>query len=88
MTRVILYALIVGAIVCPTAWGRAASVKWVAVKTDGLECRQCAIYAKCMRVLKGSHKAEAKRIWEAHRVVCPIFKSRGKVMQCKVMQYK
>lgn len=78
MTRVILYALIVG-LICPMAWGRAATVKWVAVKTDGCKCRQCAVYAKCMRVLKGAHKAEAKRIWEAHRVVCPIFKSNGRI---------
>ena len=78
MTKVILYALVLGAIACPTACGKAVSVKWTAVKADGTECRQCAIYAKCMRILKGAHKGEAKRIWEAHRVVCPIFKSNGR----------
>ena len=79
MARVILYALIVGAIVCPTAWGRAASVKWTAVKEDGHKCHQCAIYARCMRILKGDHRDEAKRIWDAHRVVCPIFKNNGRM---------
>ena len=78
MAKVILYALILGAIACPTACGKAVSVKWIAVKADAGKCHQCAIYAKCMRVLKGAHRDEAKRIWEAHRVVCPIFKSNGR----------
>ena len=79
MARVILYALIVGLIVCPTACGKAVSVKWTAVKADAGKCHQCAIYAKCMRVMKGAHLAETKRIWRAHRVVCPIFKINGRM---------
>ena len=71
MTRVILYALIMGAIVCPTAWGRAATVKWVAVKTDGRKCHQCAVYARCARVLRGRHLAECHRVMARHKMVCP-----------------
>lgn len=69
MTRVILYALIVG-LICPIAWGRAASVKWVAVKTDGLECHQCAVYKRCARVLRGRHLAECRRVMARHTAVC------------------
>ena len=71
MARVIFYALIMGAIVCPTAWGRAASVKWPSVKTDGLECRQCAVYARCEKALRGKHLAECHRVMARHKKVCP-----------------
>lgn len=71
MTRVILYALIVGLIGCPMAWGKAATVKWVAVKSNVGECHQCAIYARCEKVLRGKHLAECHRVMEQHKKVCP-----------------
>lgn len=72
MVRVLVMAI---AMVCASnAMGKAQSTHWVVHKSVH-KCEQCVKYNRCLKVLKGAHRAECLRIMAAHRVVCPNVKS-------------